>query len=120
MFRVAKETHADDPILHHPDPNTPWIIETDASKTAFAGVLLQPHTKGGITQEVPVMFISYNFTGMQQAWSTTECDKKCVIADNNNILRIKLDYKGRILETILLPKVLRPWKIASMHELNGY
>ena len=61
-----------DPILYHPDPNTPWIIETDASKTAFAGMLLQPHTHDGIKQEVPVTFISYNFTGTQQAWSTTE------------------------------------------------
>ena len=63
-----------DPILYHPDPKTPWIIETDASKTAFAGVLLQPHTHNRIKQEVPVTFISYNFTGTQQAWSATECE----------------------------------------------
>ena len=50
-----------DPILYHPDPSTSWIIETDASKTAFACVLLQPH-------------ISYNFTGTQQACSATECE----------------------------------------------
>ena len=61
-----------DPILYHPDPNTPWIIETDASKTAFVGILLQPHIHNGIKQEVPVTFISYNFTGTQQAWSATE------------------------------------------------
>ena len=71
-FTTAKETLMRDPILYHPDPNTPWIIETDASKTAFAGVLLQPHTHNGIKQEVPVTFISYNFTGTQQAWSATE------------------------------------------------
>ena len=71
-FKTAKETLMRDPILYHPDPNTPWIIETDASKTAFAGVLLQPHTHNGIKQEVPVTFISYNFTGTQQAWSATE------------------------------------------------
>ena len=41
--RTAKETLMRDPILYHPDPNTPWIIESDASKTAFAGVLLQPY-----------------------------------------------------------------------------
>ena len=61
-----------DPILYHPDPNTPWIIETDASKTAFVGMLLQPHIHNGIKQEVPVTFISYNFTNTQQAWSATE------------------------------------------------
>ena len=71
-FKTAKETLMRDPILYHPDPNTPWIIETDASKTAFTGMLLQPHTHDGIKQEVPVTFISYNFTGTQQAWSATE------------------------------------------------
>ena len=38
---IAKETLMRDPILFQPDPNTPWIIETDASKTAFVGILLQ-------------------------------------------------------------------------------
>ena len=71
-FITAKETLMRDPILYHPDPNTPWIIETDASKTAFVGILLQLHTYEKIKQEVPVTFISYNFTGSQQAWSTTE------------------------------------------------
>ena len=71
-FKTAKEMLMRDPILYHPDPNTPWIIETDASKIAFAGVLLLPHIHDGIKQEVPVTFISYNFTGTQQAWSATE------------------------------------------------
>ena len=71
-FKTAKETLMRDPILYHPDPNTPWIIETDASKTAFADVQLQPHIHDGIKQEVPVTFISYNFTSTQQAWSATE------------------------------------------------
>ena len=71
-FKTAKETLMRDPILDHLDPNTLWIIETDASKTAFAGVLLQPYIHDGIKQEVPVTFISYNFTGTQQAWSATE------------------------------------------------
>ena len=72
VFKTAKETLMIDPILYHPDPNTPWIIETDASKTAFAGILLQPHIHDGIKQEVPVTLISYNFTGTQQAWSATK------------------------------------------------
>ena len=71
-FKTAKETLMRDPILYHLDPNTPWIIETDAIKRAFTGGLLQPHIHNGIKQEVPVTFISYNFTGTQQAWSATE------------------------------------------------
>ena len=42
--------------------------------------------------------------------------KQSIIADKDNILRMKVDYKGDVLEAILLPKVLRPWIIASTHE----
>ena len=42
--------------------------------------------------------------------------KQSVIADKDNVLRMKVDYKGDILEAILLPKVLRPWIITSTHE----
>ena len=65
-FITAKETLMRDPIVYHPDPNTLLIIETDASKTAFEDVLLQPHIHDGIKQEVPVTFISYNFTGLNK------------------------------------------------------
>ena len=46
--------------------------------------------------------------------------KQSVIADNNNILRMKVDHKGDTLEAILLPKVLRPWIIASTHKFYGH
>ena len=42
--------------------------------------------------------------------------KQSIIADKDNILRMKVDYKGDILEAILLPKVLRPWIIMFTHE----
>ena len=42
--------------------------------------------------------------------------KQSLIVDKDYILRMKVDYKGNILEAILLPKVLRPWIIASTHE----
>ena len=46
--------------------------------------------------------------------------KQSVIADNNNILRMKVDHKGNILEAILLPNFLRPWIIASTHKFCGH
>ena len=57
--------------LYHPDPNT-LDHRNRWRKTAFAGMLLQPYIHNGIKQEVPVTFISYNFTSTQQAWSATE------------------------------------------------
>ena len=46
--------------------------------------------------------------------------KQSLIADNNNILRMKVDHKSDTLEAILLPKVLRPWIITSTHEFCGH
>ena len=46
--------------------------------------------------------------------------KQSIITDKNNILRMKVNYKGDILEAILLPKVLRPWIITSAHEFYGH
>ena len=40
--------------------------------------------------------------------------------DKDNILRMKVDYKGDILEAILLPTVLRLWIITSTHEFCGH
>ena len=51
-FKLAKKRLLQDPMLYHPDPKKPWIIEMDASKTALAGILLQPHDMDGTTQEV--------------------------------------------------------------------
>ena len=36
------------------------------------------------------------------------------------MLRMKVNYKGDILEAIYLPKVLRPWIITSTHEFCRY
>ena len=46
--------------------------------------------------------------------------KQSVIADKDNILRVKVDYKEDILDAILLPKVIRPWIITSTHEFCGH
>ena len=47
-------------------------------------------------------------------------EKVLVIADNDYILRMKVDHKGDTLEAILLAKGLRPWIIASTHKFCGH
>ena len=91
-FKTAKETLMRDPILYHPDPNTPWIIETDASKTAFAGVLLQPHTHDGIKQEVPVTFISLKF---HQYSTSLECHRTRTLRNLCGNVQVKLHDERR-------------------------
>ena len=50
--------------------------------------------------------------------------KQNVIADKDNVLRMKVDHKGEILEAILLPKVLRCWimdhHITFTHKFCGH
>ena len=70
VFQMAKETLLRDPILYHPDPNTPWIIKTDTSKTAFAGILVQPHIHDGIKQEPSKLIVLQNVNYMQ---SMSQC-----------------------------------------------
>ena len=43
-----------------------------------------------------------------------------MIANNDNVLRMKVDHKGDTLEMILLPKVLRPWIITSTPKFCGH
>ena len=43
-----------------------------------------------------------------------------VITDEDNMLRVSLNYKGSSLHTIILPKELRSWIIASTHEYLGH
>ena len=91
-------------MLYYLDPNKPWIIEMDASKTALAGMLLQLHKRDGITQEVLVTFISYNFTRMQQLWSTTERElytifvavRKFYYMINGGRVMIRTDHRPRV------------------------
>ena len=52
----------------------------------------------------------------QSILSLKNSRKQSVKADKDNILRMKVDHKGYILETILLPKVLRLWIITSTHK----
>ena len=104
-----------DPILYHPHHNTPWIIETDASKAAFAGILLQPHTHNGIKQEVPVTFISYNFTGTHQAWSATECELYAIY-----IAMLKLSYmiKGGRVKVEIVAVTAKPKKYGGSRQIS--
>ena len=46
--------------------------------------------------------------------------KTSVKADEKNILRYAVDIKGETIQAILLPKTLRPWIIASVHEFSGH
>ena len=72
MFQTLKEALCTEPILKFPDPQRPWVLFTDASKYAWAGVLMQPcteETKGKtVTVHHRVTYVSGLFRGSQLNW----------------------------------------------------
>ena len=60
-----------DPILKYPDPNKRYVMFTDASDQAAAGVLCQEYPdSNGKTTEHPIAYLSAQFTDTQFKWST--------------------------------------------------
>ena len=71
-FQTLKEALCTEPILKFPDPQRPYVLFTDASKYAGAGVLMQPYTEETegktVTVHHPVMYVSGLFRGFQLNW----------------------------------------------------
>ena len=59
------------PILKYPDPQKRYVLFTDASDDAASAVLTQEYPdNGGDLMEMPVAFISVQFSDTQYKWST--------------------------------------------------
>ena len=100
-FELMKEMLLKEPILKYPDPNYGYILYTDASKYAWAGVLTQEYhyEEDGKTKIVhhPITYISGLFRGPQINWAALTKEayaiymsvKKLVsyITDNKVLLR---------------------------------
>ena len=65
-FRILKEFLQQAPILRYPDPQASYMLYTDASKYAYAGVLTQ-HNEG---IDHPITYVSGLFVGSQLNWAT--------------------------------------------------
>ena len=65
-FQILKEFLQQAPILQYPDPQASYTLYTDASKYAYAGVLMQ-HNNG---TDHPITYISGLFCGSQLNWAT--------------------------------------------------
>ena len=66
-FQTLNKTLCTEPILKFPDPQRPYILFTDASKYAWAGVSTQPYTEETegktVTVHHPVTYVSELFRG---------------------------------------------------------
>ena len=78
---MLKDTLCEHPILWYLDPAKPYMLFTDASKYAWAGVLTQPYDKidkltpsptgKKVTRTVnhPIAYVSGLFQGSQLNWA---------------------------------------------------
>ena len=72
-FQTWKEALCTKPILKFPDPQKPYVLFTDVSKYAWAGVLTQLYTEETegkmVTTHHPVTYVSGLFRGSQLNWA---------------------------------------------------
>ncbi len=66
-FIKLKEALCKDPVLAYPDPDLPYVVDTDASNLAISVVLSQVQDSG----EKVIMYGSKAFSGSQRQWCTT-------------------------------------------------
>ena len=72
-FELLKTSLMTDPILTYPDPNLPYVLFTDASKYAWACVLMQEKTHTIDEKETkllhPITYMNGLFRGSQLNWA---------------------------------------------------
>ena len=64
-FNMLKDYLQQAPILRYPDPEARYVLYTDASKYAYAGVL----TQTGDGTDHPIAYVSGLFRGSQLNWA---------------------------------------------------
>ena len=72
-FQLLKQKLMESPILKYPDPNLPYILFTDASGYAWAGVLTQEHEsiieEKKVCYKHPITYVSGLFKNNQTRWA---------------------------------------------------
>ncbi|EUC59886.1 Transposon Tf2-1 polyprotein, partial [Rhizoctonia solani AG-3 Rhs1AP] len=75
-FDQLKKEVTKEPVLIHPNPNKPYILETDASGAAMGAVLSQKHDDGYLH---PIAFLSKSFIGAQVNYDTHDKELLAII-----------------------------------------
>ena len=65
-----KSCFTEAPILKYPDPSKQYVVFTDASDQAATAILTQEYTEDGETKEMPIAYLSMQFSDTQFKWST--------------------------------------------------
>lgn len=69
-FEKLKSLFPAEPVLKHPYPNTPFVIQADASDVAIGAVLLQKNQQG--TLQLPCAYASKILSYAEYRWAVWE------------------------------------------------
>ena len=99
-FEMLKEYLLKEPILKYPKTDQPYILYTDASKYAWAGVLTQSYNYKEEEKEFvihhPITYVSGLFKGPQLNWAALTKEAYAIY-----MVARKLDYYLRDAETTI-------------------
>ncbi|EUC60435.1 Transposon Tf2-1 polyprotein, putative [Rhizoctonia solani AG-3 Rhs1AP] len=76
-FHTIKNRMSTGPVLAHPDPEQPYLIETDASGVAMGAVLSQKQKDG---RYHPIAYMSKSFQGAEKNYDTHDKELMAIIA----------------------------------------
>uniref|UniRef100_A0AAQ4PQG4 Gypsy retrotransposon integrase-like protein 1 n=1 Tax=Gasterosteus aculeatus aculeatus TaxID=481459 RepID=A0AAQ4PQG4_GASAC len=80
-FRELKDRFTSAPVLKHPDPNLPFVVEVDTSETGVGGILSQRHGKPAKLH--PCAFFSRKLTSAERNYDV----------GNRELLAVKLAFE---------------------------
>ena len=69
-FEYLKACLTEAPILKYPDTSKQNVVFMDASDQAAAAILTQEYAEDGETKEMPIFYLSMQFSDTQFKWST--------------------------------------------------
>ena len=69
-FKLFKEKLMEEPVLISPQVNKDYVIQCDASKSSYSGILQQ--TRPGTDELRPAAYFSGNFNKTRVKWKITE------------------------------------------------
>jgi hypothetical protein len=75
-FDTLKRALVSAPVLAHPDPRQPWIVQSDASGFAIGAVLSQKQTDGTVR---PVAYWSHKLASAPRNYSATERELMAIV-----------------------------------------
>ena len=83
-FEMLKKLLTTAPVLGLPEEDGLFILDTDASMVAIAGILSQKQTKDGVEKEVPIAFASKSLSPTEQRYGAAKLEMPRSLLRNLN------------------------------------